>query len=598
MSKSDDYWKTRKSELLSGLLDDMNLDNLNRLYASSSQYMNESIKKIFDRYKSKYGLSEAEAKRLLNSLKDDTDYKELLRELKNNPNSESRKELLKVLEAPAYAYRIQRLQEAQLEIDNIVKRISNKEVEFNTLNYIDMAHESYYKNMYEMQKGLNLSFGFNKVNPKVVHKLLNSKWFGKNYSERIWNNTQDLAHDVKRTILEGVLTGKSYSDMSNVIQERFLSGRKQARRLVFTESAFVANSMDIEVYKECSIKTLIFVATLDLKTSDLCREHDGKKVDVDKVEIGVNVPPLHAWCRSVTRAFISDALENTLQRRARNPFTGEIETFSNITYDEWLQRLQGEYGHDAVEVLQKKVTNLGSDKKQYEKYKEVLSDNSNMKSLDSFQDLKYKTPEQWAKVKHQYSVENKAKSLLMTAKEKEPTITSDLSSAVDKYGGHLEGLDFRLKGQGSLVRKMNSDLKAGSSLSEVSNSMYDLVRYTSVSTPDNLTTHYFNVVDDLKEKGYNMVRVKNTLGDLESDYRGLNCVVEDGSGYNFELQFHTPQSLEIKETNHLLYEEQRLDTTSYERKMELFEQMANNLKDLITPDDIDKIISFDKTKKG
>ena len=184
--------------------------------------------------------------------------------------------------------------------------------------------------------------------------------------------------------------------------------------------------------------------------------------------------------------------------------------------------------------------------------------------------------------------------MVSKAKEIEPKITKDLNEIVEANGGKLEGLDFRLKSEGSLSRKLESEmLETKKSLEEVSNKMYDVVRYTSVSDNDNFTDHYNKVKADLESKGYEVVRVKNSMADNEASYRGVNTVVQNSDGQKFELQFHTKQSLEIKEINHKLYEEQRLDTTSERRKEELDFIMLTNAQGLIVPINAESIDIFD-----
>lgn len=97
----------------------------------------------------------------------------------------------------------------------------------------------------------------------------------------------------------------------------------------------------------------------------------------------------------------------------------------------------------------------------------------------------------------------------------------------------------------------------------------DNVRYTNISSSDNF-------VENLKDKGYNMRRVKNTLKDENVSYREINAIVENSEGYKFELQFHTQVSFNAKQANHILYEEQRLDVTSTERIIELEAEMTKN----------------------
>ena len=81
------------------------------------------------------------------------------------------------------------------------------------------------------------------------------------------------------------------------------------------------------------------------------------------------------------------------------------------------------------------------------------------------------------------------------------------------------------------------------------------------------TDNFADIRRPLEGLGYKFVRVKNTLKDESAVYRGVNTQVKTPDGYTFEIQFHTPQSLAIKEKNHVLYEQARvLDLSTLDGK--------------------------------
>lgn len=99
--------------------------------------------------------------------------------------------------------------------------------------------------------------------------------------------------------------------------------------------------------------------------------------------------------------------------------------------------------------------------------------------------------------------------------------------------------------------------------------IYDALRYTAyIKNPDQFVNSYNTIKLNLKKMGYDIVRVKNTINKytIKNPYRGVNVVVQTKQGYKFELQFHTPKSLEIKEVNHMLYK-QVSSTNSQARKI-------------------------------
>ena len=149
--------------------------------------------------------------------------------------------------------------------------------------------------------------------------------------------------------------------MTTAIMEKMGVGAMQARRLVRTESCYVANQAEMESYKECDIEKYRFVATLDLRTSDICQELDSKVFEVTKQQPGVNCPPMHPNCRSTTIAEFDTDVMAGMQRRARNPITGKNELVpADMTYKEWYEKyVNGNSG--LQEVKSKEHTEAYSD---------------------------------------------------------------------------------------------------------------------------------------------------------------------------------------------------------------------------------------------
>ncbi len=339
-----DYWRKRQAQNIEDILSKANVSakEIAKVYAKSSFYLNEQIQGIYDRYKKKHGLSDIEAMDLLNKLEDPTSYDEMLNRLRSSAKTDERKQLLKELEAPSYRYRINRLQESQKVIDQLMSNIYNQEKDINTLNYINIANDAYYKSIYNLQQGTGLAFSFENLDPQLIDKLLKSSWSGENYSSRIWNNTQAVANSIKEEMLLGMLTGKTEREMAQTITDKFLVGAYQARRLVNTESAFICNAMDMEAYKEADVEQVRFCAIHDLKTSKICQQHDKKVVSINKAVQGVNVPPLHPNCRSTVEPVIDKKIEAKMKRRTRNPVTGKEEIVNaNETYEQWYERVHG-----------------------------------------------------------------------------------------------------------------------------------------------------------------------------------------------------------------------------------------------------------------
>lgn len=314
-------------------------DEIAQLYLKASRYLSVDMDKIFERFQKKHKLSETEARKLLNMLQDKTSIDELKTALRNGGDDKAKAEILAELEAPAYQARLERLQQLQNQLDLTMQKVYQQEKIKNTSHYLDLANESYYKSIFEVQRQTGLGFSFGLIDAKVIDRVINSKWSGANYSTRIWRNTNALAQDLKEELLINLVTGRTDREVADIIANKFATGASEARRLVRTESCYLANQMEMESYKECGIDTYIFVATLDLVTSKTCRGLDGKRFPVSDQQPGLNCPPMHPWCRSTTICDISDEELAHMKRRARDPVTGRLNTVSaNMTYAEWYDK--------------------------------------------------------------------------------------------------------------------------------------------------------------------------------------------------------------------------------------------------------------------
>lgn len=188
-----------------------------------------------------------------------------------------------------------------------------------------------------------------------------------------------------------------------------------------------------------------------------------------------------------------------------------------------------------------------------------------------------------------------AKDRVAKAKEAEPELTKMMQGCAAAAGGEMVGLDFCVKGEGSLTRKIKTEMgENGSDVKAALSEMRDVNRYTMQLGEDNFVSGFESTMKTLQSQGHEVVRVKNSLGDPTAPYRGVNTNIKAPDGSIWELQFHTAKSLEIKEVNHKLYETQRLDKTPAAKRAELGRQMAENAASIPSPAGIEKIVPFNK----
>lgn len=572
MPKSS-YWERRQAETMHEYMEEAEkvADEIAQLYLKASRYLSTQADDVFEKYQTKYGLTENEARRLLNELRDKTSLDELLQKLKNGSSDMSRLELLKQLEAPAYQARLERLRQLQNQLDLVMTQIYSQEKQKSTSFYTDLGNEAYYKSMFNIQQQAGLAFSFSVIDPQMIDQVVNSKWSGKNYSERIWKNTEMLAQEVKEQLLLGLVTGKTNREIASEIQNKYAVGAAVARRLVRTESCYVATELNFKAYEEAGIEKYQYCAILDLRTSPICRSLDKKIFLVKDRKAGVNSPPMHPWCRSTTITVISEDVLEKMTRRARDPVTGKVLTVpANMSYQEWYDKYVK--GRPEAELAEKQIKNRTADRQQWERYKKALGKDYVPDSLDDFQKMKYTDKQEYGILKAQA----KGMSYYNKAVANEPDITKTVQEISKQAGMNVEGLEHRIKTKDSYLRKIRANYDSAGNQYEVK----DIVRYTYTDSPKIMTERALSSIEIFGERGYNTVEVKNYWMDKNNPYNGINTTIKAPNGQKFELQYHTPESYVIKEGKmHELYEKQRVLTDTSSKEYIELEDMMFELSD-------------------
>ena len=409
--KNIKYWEMREAR---NMYKDMQLaedcaKDLSVIYSKAAIYTAKQIEGIFNRFASKHHLTRDEAINLLSEA-DSRNFEKLLEAYKNKTGAQKR-EVLAELEAPAYKNRMKRLDDIDKSINRLINAVASKERDAIDKTMRKVYESSYHHAVYEAARMSGLDLQTGPIDEGALETILKKKWSGQNYSERVWNNTQKVADAIKEELMIGALTGKTEKEMTDSINEQFLSGRNKARRLVRTESSYIHNEAHFQAYKDYGIEEYRFVATLDLRTSQICRERDGSVYRVNDKKIGVNAPPMHPWCRSTTIMNLDDETMHSLERFARDPVTGEkIKVPADETYKEWHKRMVEKHGAEAINTAEKSAKNYSRDKIQYQNYCNVLGSKLVPGSLEKFQEVKYGNKIQWNDLKYKFRTVNRYKT--------------------------------------------------------------------------------------------------------------------------------------------------------------------------------------------
>ena len=342
--RSDEYWEERalQREEYSRKTANRTIKNKTLKYYSKAQKdIDKRIKQIFERYAKNGELTPAEAKKLLNSRETEEELNALREELSNIKDPAIRKKALARLNAGAYRARISRLEALKANIETQSALLADREKRAIKSLLEEVSEETYYHHIYDTQIGTGFAFDFAAMPDKVISEIINDKWKGANFSQRVWLNTSAVANSAYGIVVRGIMTGASPQTMAQRLSESMQSGMYASMRLIRTEVNRVHNAAEREAYKEEEIEEYRFLATLDGRTCEECGRLDGKIYPVSEAKEGVNFPPLHPNDRCTTvQAMDKEALEN-LKRRARDSETGKtVAVPGDMTWGEWKRNVE------------------------------------------------------------------------------------------------------------------------------------------------------------------------------------------------------------------------------------------------------------------
>ena len=285
------YWIDRENQKLNKGIKDCNklAKELEHHYKLANKEIEKEINNLFEKYAKDNQLTYAEATKYLtgNEFKIwRTDIKGYLKMIEDNP------ELLLELNTLAMKSRITRWESLQYEIDKQLNKLAiTTEKETKEL-LTDTLKDNYNRNVFNISKKAGFVANFSGINNKTVERVLSYPWSGSNYSDRIWNNKQQLSKIIKEEMTQMVIQGRDSRTIAKRVATRMDTSYKNAVRLVQTEHSYVMNEASKYTYEDLGIEKYEFLATLDSRTCSVCGKLDGKVFKLTEAKVGINYPPL------------------------------------------------------------------------------------------------------------------------------------------------------------------------------------------------------------------------------------------------------------------------------------------------------------------
>lgn len=411
MNNNAEYWTKRFEGLEEArLLNDAKyVTKLQETYEKALSAIKKEINSWLVRFAVNNQISLKEAKKWLNVQE--------LKELKWDVNDyikhgqENGIDLIwkKELESASAKFHISRLEALEMQIQEQIEELYYNEEKTTNEFIIDSYKDTYYKTAYEIQKGNNVGFRVAALDLNVIQNMIAKPWTTdeQTFSDRIWKNKKALVDTLQTDLTQSIILGEPPDKIIDKIAKDFKVSKNKAGTLVMTESAFFSSVSRKECFKNLGVEKYSIVATLDSRTSEKCRDLDGQVFEMKDYKEGITAPPFHVRCRTTTAPYFEDEYEFG-ERAARDPLTGKTYYIpNNITYKEWLEKYVNSdpITKKAFETDIKMRKNKLSDYKQYEKYRDVLADET-PKTFAKFQEMKYNNIKRYEELKDTYQLKN------------------------------------------------------------------------------------------------------------------------------------------------------------------------------------------------
>ncbi|WP_171015046.1 minor capsid protein [Culicoidibacter larvae] len=344
-TKTKRYWQQRTLELEQ--INNKKAQATNKKNNAELELLHDDITKeiesFYSRYSTENGITKAEAYKQLSDKEMEMfnlsleEFKALsLRE--NFATEAAYLRQKQILDRISIKIRITRLDMLRTQVSlKLVKRYGNIERNIEAM-LRETYKDSYYWNIYGFHQTYGKMFQYAKLTDEMLDSVMQTKAFGKNYSTRIWGDDHAgrLTKKINSALNNIMAGGKNVDAMAGELSKAFNTSKSNAKRLLITETTLFADEAAQNAYKEFSVEEYENLATLDSKTSQKCRDMDNSVFPVSKREVGVNAPPFHGYCRTVTLPVVKPLVDLPEMRVMKMPGS-RAKNIRSMSYNDWLK---------------------------------------------------------------------------------------------------------------------------------------------------------------------------------------------------------------------------------------------------------------------
>ena len=331
------YWAKRLEELAENqnLKGDEYVKASEKLYRKAQKSIEDKINAWYGRFAKNNDISFSEAQKRLKT-DELEEFKWTVEEYIEKARQSADGSYLKELENASARVHVNRLEFMNTQLEAAARLLYNSTE--NGLKGLlgDIYEDTYYRSIFEIQKGYGVGASFSRLDTKLIDKVLSQPWAqdGSDFSSRVWSNKEELVRKLKTDFSQSLIRGESRDKIISRLSKDLEQDRKKTARLVHTETAALQNKAALDAYKELGVEKVRILGTLDSVTCSLCGSMDGMILPRTQLEQGVTEPPFHPNCRCTTVPYDED-WDYKGQRIAKDKDGKYYYVPETMSYEEW-----------------------------------------------------------------------------------------------------------------------------------------------------------------------------------------------------------------------------------------------------------------------
>lgn len=291
---SKEYWSQREAEQLKhNIKDEIEYNKqIKQIYDDMMVDIQKHIDGFYHKYAGKEGITLTEAKKRVAKLDIDAYSAKAEKYVKNHTLTPQANEEMRLYNLTMKVNRLQLLKA------NIGLELVDGFQDINDLFNDKLTNRTIAE--LKRQSGI-LGMTTEQASEKTAKSIVNASFHNAHFSDRIWMYQDMLKNELHSELQRGLIQGLSSQELARHIQKRFGVSLSNAQRLMQTELARVQSDAQQRSYKKYGYDQYEFIA--EPTACPICKKMDGKIFDVNDMEPGENMAPIHPNCRCSTAAY-------------------------------------------------------------------------------------------------------------------------------------------------------------------------------------------------------------------------------------------------------------------------------------------------------